>query len=671
VNTASKPASVLTAGLKQFKQAYNRGRRDLEHEFGKTMRYKSIRDLVAGDTGLVIRDLKPVWLMSPLSVSDTLPLNAENFDVVIFDEASQIMLEEAIPSLFRARQAIVVGDEMQLPPTSFFMASREEEEDEFAGDENGQLVPFELDGNSFLNHAARNLPSCMLGWHYRSQSEALISFSNHAFYDGHLLTVPDVRRPARGCAELVVGSPTDAAGHADQLLSRAVSFHFMQHATYEQRCNAGEAAYIAGLVRRILEREEGHSIGIVAFSEAQQAQIEAALQSLAAEDSEFARRLEIELEREQDEQFVGLLVKNLENIQGDERDVIIMSVCYGPAPDGKVRMNFGPINQSGGQKRLNVAFSRARRHMALVSSMRSTAITNDYNEGANCLKNYLRYAEAASIGDAQLALQILRTLSQQRAAAGTTEKTNDAVVEQLAQALAQRGYRIDRGVGQSHFRCDLAVCGPDDAQYRLGILVDTADWYRQRDLVERELLKPDLLTVFGWRIHVVLARDWYEDHAGTLERIERLLAGVEPPEPDDEWSASEPEPLLNMEPTQPFNAPVDNGESTADDDRLTEDRGASVGAQSADDAANRATREPSGSQSPSADNNWSQYLEFVQGGSSKFWEISVNGSEQTIRFGRIGSQGQTLTKTFDDGSKALDDAKRQANGKRRKGYRPV
>ena len=507
----AKPAAQLTPQQKEIKQTYNRGRRELEHEFGKTMRYKSIRDLMAGDSGSVIRDLKPVWLMSPLSVSDTLPLDTDHFDVVIFDEASQITLEEAVPSIFRARQAIVVGDEMQLPPTSFFVSQQADDEHELTFEEDGELVTFGVDGNSFLNQAARNLPACMLAWHYRSQSESLISFSNHAFYDGRLLTVPDVHLPAKGARELNVESAADAAQNADELLDRSVSFHFLKQAIYENRRNSAEAAYIAGLVRRILEREEGQSIGIIAFSEAQQTEIEAALAALAEEDPEFARRLELEQEREEDEQFVGLLVKNLENIQGDERDVIILSVCYGPARDGKIRMNFGPINMSGGQKRLNVAFSRARCQMALVASMHSTDVTNDYNEGANCLKNYLRYAEAASIGDAAIATQILRTLSQPRAATDETDQAGDAVVDQLADALRERGYAVARAVGQSHFRCDLAVSRGDDRTYRLGILVDTLEWYAQRDLVERELLKPDLLTAFGWRIHVVLARDWYAD----------------------------------------------------------------------------------------------------------------------------------------------------------------
>ncbi len=680
VNTFASPAAQLSVPQKAFKPTYNRGRRELEHEFAKTMRYKSIRDLMSGDSGAVIRDLKPVWLMSPLSVSDTLPLSADTFDVVIFDEASQITLEEAVPSIFRARQAIVVGDEMQLPPTSFFVSQRPDEGDELTFEENGELVTYDVDSSSFLNQAARNLPACMLAWHYRSQSESLISFSNHAFYDGQLLTVPDARLPSQGARELRVESADDATQNADELLERAVSFHFLEHGVYENRRNAEEAAYIAGLVRRLLEREEGRSIGIIAFSEAQQAEIESALASLADEDPEFARRLELETEREEDDQFVGLLVKNLENIQGDERDIIILSVCYGPTRDGKIRMNFGPINVSGGHKRLNVAFSRARCQMALVSSIRSADITNDYNEGANCLKNYLRYAEAASIGDVAIASQLLASLSQSRAAIDVRERADDAVVGQLAQALTERGYRVDRSVGQSHFRCDLAVARTEDHVYRLGILVDTADWYAQRDLIERELLKPDLLEAFGWRVFVVPARDWYEDRAGVLARIERLLAGEELDDPTDEAALLPADPTPEREPQLALaSLPAAAGDATSTE-QAVEPLGASPDPNNGDPrspaSSGRASNEVRANQiraneapaSNSAD-RWVQYLEFVGGGSSKFWEVSVNGAEQTVRFGRIGSRGQSVTKAFADHAAALADSKRQADGKRRKGYR--
>ena len=540
VELASRSASQLSDEEKEFKKLYTRGRREIEHEFGKSMRYKAIRELAAGDSGVVIRDLKPVWLMSPLSVSDTLPLSSEMFDVVIFDEASQITLEEAIPSLFRAEQTIVVGDEMQLPPTSFFSSrkSGDDDDDDLSFEEEGEVVQYDLNSSSFLNHAARNLPSRMLGWHYRSRSESLISFSNHAFYGGRLLTVPDERLGSEVRPELIATSPEDAVTHATELTQRPVSFHFLQNAVYEKRTNAAEAEYIARLVRQLLTtgrddeaaaRSSGvadasssgthYSIGVVAFSEAQQDEIDRAIRRLADDDANFAELLEKELEREEDGQFMGLLVKNLENIQGDERDIIIMSVCYGPDAKGKVRMNFGPINQSGGEKRLNVAFSRAKHCMVLVSSLRSSDITNDYNDGANCLKNYLRYAEACSIGRAESVSSILKGLS------GRDEHTIDAdagsepVIDDIAAELTRRGFRVDVNVGQSHFRCDLAVYKPGDSAYRLGILVDGQRWYSQTDLLERELQRPALLRAFGWNVRVVLARDWYSNRDAVMEEL--------------------------------------------------------------------------------------------------------------------------------------------------------
>jgi hypothetical protein len=358
VRISGSPHAQLSAEEKQFKVNYNRGRRELEHEFGKTMRYRSIRDLVTGDPGLVIQDLKPIWLMSPLSVSDTLPLDRSGFDAVIFDEASQVTLEAAVPCLFRAAQLIVVGDHMQLPPTNFFSAKYVEPDESLVIEDetSGERLEYDLDSNSFLAHAARVLPSTMLGWHYRSRSESLISFSNSAFYDGQLLTVPDRMLPSPNWTDIRVTAAADGTANADRVLDRAVSFHFLVEGVYLNRRNSAEADYIAFLVRELLARDTRHSVGIIAFSEAQQAEIHGALVRLGEEDPSFRNRLEEEFEREEDGQFVGLLVKNLENIQGDERNIIILSVCYGRGPDGKMLMNFGPINQSGGERRLNVAF---------------------------------------------------------------------------------------------------------------------------------------------------------------------------------------------------------------------------------------------------------------------------------------------------------------------------
>jgi hypothetical protein len=527
VRAASLPHAQLTSEEKEFKQLYNRGRRELEHEFNKTMRFRSIRDLVAGDSGPVLQDLKPVWLMSPLSVSDALPL-ARIFDVIIFDEASQVTLEEAVPAIFRAKQVLVVGDEMQLPPTRFFAAKATDEEERLlVEDVSGQEVEYDLSSDSFLNHAASNLPATMLGWHYRSRSESLISFSNAAFYQGRLLTVPDVALPPAQMGEILVQAPDEGCANIDRLLERPVSFHCLEKGVYEQRQNLAEADYIAQLVRGLLARQSGLSMGIIAFSEAQQGAIEQALQCLAGTNDDFRGRLDAEWEREEDGQFVGLLVKNLENIQGDERDLIILSVCYGPGPNGKMLMNFGPINQSGGERRLNVAFSRAKKHMALVASIRHHAITNDYNDGARALKNYLRYAEACSAGDVRTARRVLWEINPVERAASSTAPTN-VVIVQLASRLRDRGYEVETNVGQSSFRCDLAVRVRDERRYRLGILVDTDSYYQNANLLERDLLQPRLLRNFGWNVVLVLTKDWFENANAVMQAIEQRLATLPP-----------------------------------------------------------------------------------------------------------------------------------------------
>ncbi len=479
VRTSNLAASQLSPEQKEFKKSYSQGRRMLEHEFGKTMRYRAIRELVDGEAGLVVRDLRPVWLMSPLSVSDTLPLRTDFVDVVIFDEASQVPLEESVPSLFRGQQVIVVGDEMQLPPTDFFSSrSTHDEDDPVANGE--ESLDHELESDSFLNHSAKNLPATMLGWHYRSRSESLISFSNWAFYDGRLLTVPD-HRLANGKQTPMVGSEKDGDSGLEKLLGQPLSFHLLKGSVYDQRRNRGEAEYIARLVAELLKRRLGLSVGVIAFSEAQQDEIESALRRLAQDDDEFQSLYEEELEREIDGQFVGLLVKNLENIQGDERDIVILSICYGPGPNGKMLMNFGPINKSGGEKRLNVAFSRAKQYMAVISSIQQSQITNDYNEGANALKSYLRYAEAVSQGDADAARRVLATVTRwQEPQADLRSDSGDSVVAQLADLLRKRGYQVDEAIGQSHFRVDLAVRRSEDPTYRVGILVDTPG--RQRTI---------------------------------------------------------------------------------------------------------------------------------------------------------------------------------------------
>ena len=651
VQRSTLAASQLDADGKAFKKAYAAGRRELEREFGKTMRYKAIRELASGDPGRVVRDMKPVWLMSPLSVSDTLPLATDLFDLVVFDEASQIPVEEAVPALYRAPQAIIVGDEMQLPPTSFFASSRDAEDDTVAVDEDGERVAIVLDADSLLNQGARNLPATLLAWHYRSRHESLIGFSNAAFYAGQLFTIPDRAVPGGQRPSIVAdageGGSVDVVANVDALLARAISFHFVERSPYADRRNEGEARTIARLVRELLRRETRLSIGIAAFSEAQQTAIEEALAELGEDDADFAARLEAESTREQDDQFCGLFVKNLENVQGDERDVILLSVCYGPNAQGRMAMNFGPINQRGGEKRLNVIFSRARQHMAVVSSIRHGAITNEYNEGAAALKSFLRYAEQVSLGDAVLAQRVLEGLNPLARQALGGANVVEAVATQLADALRRRGHAVDERIGQSRFRCDLGIRDSSGADhYALGVMVDTAEHYANRDVLERYVSRPRILAAFGWRTLQVLARDWHHDREAVLEAIERALR--------------EPEVALHAEADTDVASPV----STTDAPHVEPEAAGSESSTSLEESSAQSITSPSPG---STDLRWRR-LEFIEGTSRKFWQVRREGTVVVIAFGRIGTTGQSQSKPFADAERAQAEIEKLVAEKLRKGY---
>lgn len=662
VNISGLPASQLTGEQKLFKKTYSTGRRELEHEFGKSMRYRAIRELAAGASGKVLADLKPVWLMSPLSVSDTLPLEPGHFDVVIFDEASQIPVEDAVPALYRAAQVIVVGDEMQLPPTKFFASSAADDET-LVVEEDEEKIEVSLEADSFLTQSAINLPSTMLGWHYRSRSEALIGFSNAAFYRGELLTIPDRSLPRPGQREIVAGEGSRGEDFVEALLDRSLSFHFQQAGVYEDRRNRKEADYIAGLVRGLLLRRTGKSLGLVAFSEAQQTEIENALKRLGQEDEEFRELFERELEREEEDQFCGLFIKNLENVQGDERDIILLSVCYGYDRNRRMLMNFGPINQRGGEKRLNVIFSRAREHMAIVSSIRYADVKNEYNDGANSLRLFLHYSEAFSKGEWETARRILTNLNPQ-AKKALSGNGGDIVSDQIARGLRQRGWQVDAAVGQSRFRCDLAIRDPESPGYMLGLFVDSDERVADASLLERAVFQPRVLSGFGWRFAHVLTKDWFHDPQAVLDRLERC------------WKDPEPGPLP-LPATLSQEKPVELKASPIEDEKTFEESTPSLETAELPVEENQPLDNPP---EPAVSREVQLFgpenlvegqalrWELADGKSNKFWEIIPGGKGFTIRYGRIGTVGQSQTKTFADETVCHREAFKLIQEKIRKGY---
>lgn len=494
------------------KKAFNQARKILENEFGKEIRYKSIRELKTIESRYILDLLKPIWLMSPLSVSDTLPVDPELFDVVIFDEASQITLEEGIPTIFRSNQAIIVGDEMQMPPTNFFTSSTKEKAEIEDEDEDQKIV---IDADSMLTHATKKLEDVMLSWHYRSQHEDLIGFSNAAFYGGNLLTIPDQEI-------LETDEEDDELPISKRLEFETISFHYQEDGIYSKRQNNVEANTIAEMVKDLLINKPELSIGIVAFSMQQQDNIERALTRLGTEDNQFAALLEEAYTKTEDDQHVGLFVKNLENVQGDERDVIIISVCYGYNERGKMLMNFGPINRKGGEKRLNVIFSRSKKHMAIVSSIHYNDITNEYNEGANYLRRFLQFSEAVSKGKTDLSVQILESLSPLKEP--NQQQVKDFVLQEIEQYIQSLGYQTTQQVGLSKFKIALGVKDSQNPKkYCLGLLLDNAEHYQTKDVMDQYVLRPNLLKAFGWNIIQVYKKDWLEQPELIKEQIKNRL----------------------------------------------------------------------------------------------------------------------------------------------------
>lgn len=640
VELGNMALSQLNNDQKNFKKDYNEGRKILENEFSKSMRYKSIRELSAKQSGLVLKDIKPVWLMSPLSVSDSLPLDIAYFDVVIFDEASQITLEEGIPALYRSPQTIIVGDDKQMPPTNFFSAKAEDPDDleSLTTDIEEDLLSAEAD--SLLVQGSRKLDSTMLSWHYRSHYETLISYSNHAFYEAGLLTIPDKTIHHETKEAIEVLAATDAAQFSDSLFDRSISFHFHPNSVYEKRNNQDEANYIAHLVRNLLKKQTKESIGIVAFSQEQQQTIENALSELAETDKDFEQLLEEAYNRTEDEQFVGLIVKNLENIQGDERDIIIMSVCYGYDSRKKMLMNFGPINKKGGEKRLNVIFSRAKKHMAIVSSIKYHHITNEYNEGANYFRRFLQYAENVSTGNMDLARTILDSLVFQKR--DTPASASSVVQKQIAASLAEKGFEFKEQVGQSNFKCSLAVkLNASDHDYALSILIDDEVHYSNENLLELYYQRPAVLKSFGWRSMHLYAKDWLNNPDKMLALIIKRITEKPEQEIDKEVHLPSFEKVVVQEPV------------------VTETHTSATSAATANDLVT------------GYEHLRFERLTYVDMGSSKFWESACEEQKLIIRFGRIGTKGQINIKSFDTSEIATREREKLVKEKLNKGYQQL
>lgn len=453
----------------------------LLREINKKRRHKPLRVLFS-EIPQLLQALKPCLLMSPLSVSSYLPKDKFHFDVVIFDEASQMPPEDAICSILRADQVIVAGDDKQLPPTRFFQVDLDAEDEDEAASEDEVL-------DSILEECA-SIPwftRCRLRWHYRSRQEGLIAFSNREFYEGELITFP-----------------------GPQVEDQSVRFVHVPDGVYDRgrsRTNRVEARKVAQLVIEHFEQwRHSRSLGVIALGIAQERAIDEELRRLRVSRPDLAPFFA----EEGDEPF---FVKNLENVQGDERDHIIISTGYGPDASGNMTLNFGPINRAGGERRLNVAITRARWQTTVVCSFLpeqlDLARLTTNNQGVIKLQRCLEYArtgrfmaEAAGIGSPESEFE-----------------------EAVRAALEREGLKVDSQVGCSGFRIDLAVRHPDrEGRYILGIECDGAQYHSARTARDRDRLRQQVLEALGWNLIRIWCPDWLSNPEGQLRRV---LAKIE------------------------------------------------------------------------------------------------------------------------------------------------
>jgi len=455
----------------------------LRHQLGLQRPSLSIRKLIE-NMPTTFTKLAPCMLMSPLSVAQYLPADQTQFDVVIFDEASQITTWDAVGAIARAKQSIIVGDPKQLPPTNFFGRTDDEDQED--------LAEYEKDLPSILEEAeAAGLPPIQLNWHYRSRDESLIAFSNHHYYGGRLITFPSPKTE-----------------------SDALVFHKNNglYARGTGRTNIVEAREIVQFAKSRLEgwleypEESRPTLGVITFNIQQQELI----LNLFDEARTANPKLEWYFSDDREE---PVIVKNLENIQGDERDIMCFSITFGKDNAGKMSMSFGALNLDGGEKRLNVAVTRARAEMHVFSSIDGDDIDTSRTKslGVAHLKNFLDYAKKGSI-----ALPAMNSDS-----VGEAESPFE---EAVMTALCDKGWEVRPQIGVSNYRIDLGVVHPDHAgAYLAGIECDGATYHSSASARDRDEIREGVLRNLGWSIIRIWSTDWFMNPTEALKRVHTEL----------------------------------------------------------------------------------------------------------------------------------------------------
>ena len=473
----------------EYDELYNTAKdnKDYLYQISKKQKLWPIRKTMELYSGYIL-SLFPCWLLSPENVSAILPLNKNMFDLVVFDEASQVFIENTIPTIFRGKNIVVAGDAKQLRPSATFMkrylgGGTEEIED--------VSLQAALEVDSLLDLAVARYDSANLTYHYRSRHSELIDFSNNAFYASGLQIAPNISKN-RGCVPIE---------------------RYKVDGKWIDRANEVEAKKVVELIANIFKtRKNNESIGIITFNSDQQNCIAEAIDKECTKNSEFRAQMLTERHRIENGEDSSIFVKNLENVQGDERDIIIFSIGYAENADGKVYTSFGSLSADGGENRLNVAITRAKNKIMLVTSIEpeELKVEGAKNLGPKLLKKYLEYVRAVSNGNAEEVKLILSALDPAEESEAPAPITDIASVEErIKERLVKLGYQVDTALGNKNNRISLAVYDEDEDKYLVGVELDKDAYITGSSTMERDIYKPKFLEERGWTILRVWVRDWW------------------------------------------------------------------------------------------------------------------------------------------------------------------
>lgn len=458
----------------------------------------SIQKFVLKFSFELFRGIK-IWLMTPEVVSELLPLETGLFDLVIFDEASQMYVEKGVPAIQRAKKVVIAGDSKQLRPSNLGAGRMEYDED----------IPEDIEGTAALEEESlldvarfKFVPPVILNYHYRSKYEELIAFSNYAFYKGKLYVSPNV-----------------------SAIAPPIQVYKVDDGQWIDRSNRSEARKVIELLQNFFKsRQAGETIGIITFNIGQRDLIEDLIDEECARDQAFSTRIKNEINRKENGEDVGLFVKNIENVQGDERDVIFFSIGYAKNENGRLVRNFGWLNQKNGENRLNVAISRARQKVVIVTSFEphELQVEDAKNDGPKYLRKYLEYAFAISNGDKANAQQVLLSFGD-TGNSGNLRFDSD-FENQVYDALTERGYTVESQIGIGGYSIDLAV--RKDDKYLLGIECDGKLYHSSKSARERDYHRQKYLESRGWIIHRIWSTNWWKNSIKEIDKIDAILQSI-------------------------------------------------------------------------------------------------------------------------------------------------